>query len=122
MVIVATTAIVLLVVTLMLPVVEVHNLKIHETMYIQLPTRTSTRQTQGYGGGDTDSTLDLNAIPSHQMFDNKKPIKRNQQSSQQPANDYNLDLNDEYGEEEDLNLILVKYLKNNNKLILKMKK
>lgn len=69
-------------------------------------TRTSTRQTQGYGG-DTDSTLDLNAIPSHQMFDNKKPIKRNQQQ-QQPANDYNLDLNDEYGgdgeEEEDLNL------------------
>lgn len=75
-----------------------------DNVYTASATRTSTRQTQGYGGGDTDSTLDLNAIPSHQMFDNKKPIKRNQQSSQQPANDYNLDLNDEYGEEEDLNL------------------
>lgn len=75
-----------------------------DNVYTAPATRTSTRQTQGYGGDDTDSTLDLNAIPSHQMFDNKKPIKRNQQSSQQPANDYNLDLNDEYGEEEDLNL------------------
>lgn len=67
-------------------------------------SRTTTRQTQAYMG-DTDSALDLNAIPSHQMFDNKKPVVRNRQ----PVNDLNLDLNEEItecGEVDDLNLDL----------------
>ncbi|KAL6454000.1 SEC9 Protein transport protein SEC9 [Candida maltosa Xu316] len=67
-------------------------------------TRTSTRQTQAYMG-DTDSVVDLNAMPSNQMFDNKKPIRRNRA----PMTDYNLDLNDdvtECGQMDDLNLDL----------------
>ncbi|RCK57606.1 Protein transport protein SEC9 [Candida viswanathii] len=67
-------------------------------------TRTSTRQTQAYMG-DTDSALDLNAMPSHQMFESKKPVRRNTQ----PMNDLNLDLNEEAGEcveVDDLNLDL----------------
>ncbi|CAK9440242.1 uncharacterized protein LODBEIA_P43420 [Lodderomyces beijingensis] len=60
-------------------------------------SRVSTRQTTS---GDTDSSLDLNAINSHQMFRNTKPIKKQ-------TFDDELDLNEEYEEQDaelDLNL------------------
>ncbi|KAI5956707.1 SEC9 [Candida jiufengensis] len=66
-------------------------------------TRMSTRQTTN----DTESSLDLNAISSHQMFKNNKPLKK---QTFENDDDENLDLNDqfiqeEYNDEElDLNL------------------
>lgn len=58
-------------------------------------SRMSTRQSTA----DTES-LDLNAISSHQMFQNSKPIRKQAFDSEE------LDLNEEFNEEEDLNLNL----------------
>ncbi|KAI3407115.2 SEC9 [Candida oxycetoniae] len=63
----------------------------------RVTTRQSTR-------GDTDSSLDLNAITSHDMFRNSKPIKKQTFDD----GDDGLDLNKEYnfGEEEEMDLNL----------------
>lgn len=58
-------------------------------------SRMSTRQS----AADTES-LDLNAISSHQMFQNNKPIKKQAFDSEE------LDLNEEFNEEGDLDLNL----------------
>ncbi|KAI5962782.1 SEC9 [Candida theae] len=58
-------------------------------------SRVSTRQSTA----DTES-LDLNAISSHQMFHNSKPVKKQAFDSEE------LDLNEEFNEEEDLDLNL----------------
>ena len=58
-------------------------------------SRVSTRQSTA----DTES-LDLNAISSHQMFQNNKPIKK------QAFDSEDLDLNEEFNEDENLDLNL----------------
>ncbi|KAI5962928.1 SEC9 [Candida pseudojiufengensis] len=65
-------------------------------------SRISTRQTMG----DTESSLDLNAISSHQMFKSNKPIRK-QEFNEDEEDDSNLDLNDQFiSEETDENLDL----------------